>query len=148
MIRRGLFALFACAGALLTQGAAAIEYRSVSRPAIFYDAPSAQAVRLFVVKPGAPLEVLVRVNDWTKVRDAEGTIAWIENEALSMRRMVVVMAPQADIRRSANPVAPLVFQAEQWVALELLESGATGWVKVRHQDGMVGFVHISQVWGL
>jgi len=148
MIRRALIVLFALVGSLLAQGAPAIEYRSVSMPALFYDAPSGQATRLYIVKPGMPLEVLVKVDGWTKVRDAEGVIAWIENRALSMRRMVVVTAQQAEVRQSANPGAPLVFQAARWVALELLESGATGWVKVRHQDGATGFVHISQVWGL
>jgi SH3-like domain-containing protein len=62
--------------------------------------------------------------------------------------MVVVTAELADIRQSAAQNAPIVFQAEKWVALELLESGMTGWARVRHRDGVSGFVHITQIWGL
>jgi hypothetical protein len=41
----------------------------------------------------------------------------------------------------------VVFQAEQGVALEVMEHGSSGWLKVRHRDGQSGFVKISQVWG-
>ncbi|MDR2164600.1 MAG: hypothetical protein LBO79_03010 [Zoogloeaceae bacterium] len=149
MIRHALVLLLVLAGMSLAQGAAAIEYRSVAASvAILYDAPSGEAKRLYLVKTGTPLEVLVKVDGWTKVRDVEGAIAWIENRALSMRRMVVVTAPMAEIRQSANLDAAIVFQAGKWVALELLESGSTGWVKVRHRDGATGFVPIAQIWGL
>jgi SH3-like domain-containing protein len=124
-------------------------YRSVSATAaILYDAPSAQGKKLYLVKTGTPLEVLVQVEGWTKVRDAEGGIAWIATPALTTRRMVVVTADQAEVRQAANEEAAIVFQAGKWVALELLEGAPAGWVKVRHKDGVSGFVRIMQVWGL
>jgi SH3-like domain-containing protein len=149
MIRRACSALLVFSGLALTCGAAAIEYRSIATPAsAFYDAPSLQGKKLFLVREGMPLEVLVKVEGWTKVRDAEGAIAWIENKALGAHRTVVVTVDLADIRQNASHDAPVVFQAEKWVALELLESGATGWVKVKHRDGASGFVHITQIWGV
>jgi SH3-like domain-containing protein len=148
MFRRASLRLALCA-ALVSLPVSAAEYRSVSVPvAILYDAASGQGKRLYLVKAGTPLEVVSKVDGWTKVRDAEGTIAWIENRVLSTKRMVVVIAPRAEARQSASAGAALVFQAEKWVALELLESGATGWVKVRHRDGATGFVPIAQLWGL
>ncbi|MDR1350480.1 MAG: SH3 domain-containing protein [Zoogloeaceae bacterium] len=125
------------------------EYRSVSAvAAILYDAPSVQGKKLYLVKTGTPLEVLVQVEGWTKVRDAEGGIAWIVNPALTTQRMVVVTADQAEVRQAANEEAALVFQAVKWVALELQEGAPAGWAKVRHKDGVSGFVRIMQVWGL
>ncbi|MDR3323398.1 MAG: hypothetical protein LBS89_04245 [Zoogloeaceae bacterium] len=145
-VKSGLFAL---AGLVLAASASAIEYRSVATPvAVFYDTPSAQGKKLFLVKESTPLEVLVKVEGWTKVRDAEGTMAWIENKALSTRRTVVVTATRADVKKSASNDAPLVFQAEKWVALELVESGMTGWAKVKHKDGASGYVRLTQIWGL
>ena len=129
--------------------AAAQEYRSVSAvAAVLYDAPSVQGKKLYLVKTGTPLEVLVQVEGWTKVRDAEGGIAWIANSALTAKRMVVVTADQAEVRQAASEGAALVFQAGKWVALELLEGAPAGWVKVRHADGASGFVRMMQVWGL
>ncbi len=147
MVRRLVAAL--ATGLALSGGALALDYCSVSVPvALFYDAPSAQGKKLFMVKEGTPLEVLVQVEGWTKVRDAEGTIAWIDRNALAARRTLVVTAPMADVRQSASAESPLVFQAEKWVILELLEAAPMGWAKVKHRDGASGYVHITQVWGL
>lgn len=142
--------LFASALAVgLVSAAQALEYRSVAVPAaVLHDAPSAQAKKLFIVREGMPLEVLVQVEGWTKVRDAEGSIAWIERAALGARRMLVVTADTAEIRQAPRSDAPLVFQAAKWVALELQESPTQGWARVRHRDGQSGFVRVTQVWGL
>lgn len=128
--------------------APALDYRSVGADrAILFDAPSAQAKRLFVVGKFYPVEVVVSLDQWVKVRDSSGELAWIEKKHLSDARMVVVTAARADIRQGAERDAPLVFQAERDVVLELVEQGAAGWLKVRHRDGQAGYVLASQVWG-
>ena len=88
------------------------------------------------------------MKDWVKVRDAEGTIAWIQESAVSSERTLVVTADLADVRQAANETAAIVFQAEKWVSLELLEGAPAGWAKVKHRDGASGFVRITQIWGL
>jgi SH3-like domain-containing protein len=136
--------------ALLTSASAwALDFRSVAVPsAVLYDAPSAQAKKLFVAHQFYPLEVIVNLGDWIKVRDMRGELSWIEAKQLAPKRMVVVKVPQAEARESADPSARLVFRAEQDVALEYLENAANGWVKVRHRDGLTGYIQINQVWGL
>lgn len=47
-------------------------------PAILYDAPSQRGVKLFVIHRDTPVEVVVSLEGWVKVRDAEGSLAWIE----------------------------------------------------------------------
>jgi len=129
--------------------AASAEFRSVGdRPAILYDAPSARADRLFAVTRNYPFELLVKLDQWTKVRDANGEVGWIENSALGDRAMAVVTVPVADVRAAADPQAPLVFEAYKQVLLEVLEPPANGWVKVRHRDGQEGYVRTSHVWGV
>ncbi|MBK7646789.1 MAG: SH3 domain-containing protein [Betaproteobacteria bacterium] len=146
MWRRALVALslISVAGAAL-----AIDYRSVTVPAaILYDAPSQQGKKLYLIKAQTPVEVVVKVEGWFKVRDAEGTLAWIESRNLAERRTLVVTAPIGEIRQSDKPESPVILELEKWVAVDFVESAAPGWVKVRHRDGAVGYIRATQVWGL
>jgi len=135
---------------------ATAEFRATADAAtVLYDAPSAKAKPLFVLGRDTPLEVIVPLEGWVKVRDAAGTIGWIDRKALTERRSVVVRVAVADVLASPDPAAAVVFRAEQRVLLELAEPAATaattatpGWVKVKHRDGQSGFVRIAQVFGL
>jgi SH3-like domain-containing protein len=125
------------------------EYRSIGDNAVtMYDAPSLKANKLFVASKFYPVEIIVQVDSWTKVRDVAGDLAWVEKKDLSNTRTVLVTAALADIRQKPDDTAPLVFQARQGVALEVVELGAGLWVKVRHLDGQTGYVRANQVWGL
>src|SRR5512145_503128 len=146
MWRRTLLALslISAAGAAL-----AIDYRSVDVPAaILYDAPSQKGKKLYLIKAQTPVEVVVRLEGWCKVRDAEGTLAWIEARNLGERRMLVVTAAKAEIRQSDKIEAPLVVEIDKGVGLEFIEPASPGWAKVRHRDGATGYVRSTQVWGL
>ena len=136
---------------------AAADYRSIGDAAtVLYDAPSAKAKPLFVLGRDTPLEVIVPVEGWSKVRDAGGTIGWVEGKSLADKRTLVVRVPLAEVR--ANPdddcAARLSRRAER--AARARRAGdfgrdttaIPGWVKVRHRDGQSGFVRITQVFGL
>jgi SH3-like domain-containing protein len=127
--------------------ASAIEFRSIDAAAILYDAPSQRGSRLFVIKRDTPVELVVSLEGWAKVRDAEGGLAWIEKKYLSERRSVIVTADSAQIRQKAEEAAPVVFEAEKNVALDFLEATPGGWIKVRHREGQSGFVRANQIWG-
>lgn len=128
--------------------AAAGEYRSVADPvAVLYDAPSLKARKIYIVNQGYPMEVVVTVEGWVKVRDASGDLAWIESRQLSEKRTVIVKSRIAQVRQAADDNALVVFRAEQGVVLEFLEIGSAGWLRVRHRDGQTGFVSVTQVWG-
>lgn len=134
---------------LVSPAVVAGEFRSIGDSAVvMYDAPSVKANKLFVASRFYPVEVIVQVDNWTKVRDVAGDLAWVEKKDLSDTRTVVVTAALADVRQTPDDGAPLVFQARQGVALEVVELGAGDWVKVRHSDGQTGFVRANQVWGL
>ena len=148
-------ALAAAALALCSLGAAAAEFRSTSDPAtVLYDAPSARARPMFVYGREVPVEVLVGVEGWTKVRDAAGTIGWMSAKSLSDKRVVVVRPAVADVRANPDEAAPIVFRAEKDVILEVTEtatspsaSSSPGWVRVRHRDGASGYIRLTQVFG-
>jgi SH3-like domain-containing protein len=140
------------ASLFIATGAIGAEFHSTSETAVLYDAPSLKAKRLFVLGREVPVEVIVAVEGWYKIRDATGTVAWVEKKSTADRRTVVVRANTADVLASAGANAPVVFKAEQNVLLELADASyatsTPGWAKVRHRDGQTGYVRISQVWGL
>ncbi|HEX4984437.1 MAG TPA: SH3 domain-containing protein [Burkholderiales bacterium] len=135
------------AAALFAGDACALEFRSVAEAAVLYDAPSAKAQKLFVLSRGYPVEVIVKVEGWTKVRDDTGQFAWIENAQLASRRTVMVRTASAEARVAASDASAVAFTAEKGVYLDLLDASA-GWVRVRHRDGATGFIKVSQLWGL
>lgn len=147
---------WAVAGMGMGGMAVAADYRVTAEPpTILYDAPSAKSKPLFVYGRDVPMEVLVNVEGWTKVRDLNGSIGWIASKGLSDKRSLQVRVPVADVRANPDESAPLVFRAEQNVLLELAESATSpattatpGWVRVRHRDGQIGFVKVPQVFGL
>jgi len=148
MIKRCVrLALVVLAMAALPAGAA--EFRSVAENAVvLYDAPSAKAKKRYILGRGYPVEVVVVVEGWTKIRDAGGELAWIETRSLSERRSVMVKTTLADVRTAAEDKAPLAFQAEQNVLLDLNELTGTGWARVTHRDGQTGYIKVSVVWGV
>lgn len=140
-------ALLVLLGGLLASAANALDYRSVNEAAVLYDAPSQKAKPLFVIAPGTPVEVIVSLDAWVKVRDLKGDLAWIERGQLADKRTLQVRAEGAQIRAEANDTAKLAFETEADVLLELVDAGPPGWVKVRHRDGSQGFVKTTQIWG-
>ena len=145
-MKRSLFAVLSLfAGFSLPAGA--IEYRTVDAPAVLYDAPSQRGVKLFVIHPHTPVEIVVNIEGWAKVRDAEGSLAWIEKKYLAERRSVIVKTERANVLKHSGEGAPLAFEAEKNVSLDYLETLPGGWIKVRHRDGQEGFVRAAQVWG-
>ena len=136
------------AGGLAAAPALALEYVSVAEAAAMYDAPSQKARALFAVAPGTPLEAVVHLDAWVKVRDGKGDLAWMAKRSLSTKRTVMVRTERAAVRAQADEKAPLVFEAAKDVVLDWIEPGPLGWVHVRHRDGQSGFVKVSQVWGI
>lgn len=143
---RALLALSLIAGCVVLP-ASAVEYRSVDAATVLYDAPSQRGVKVFVIKRLTPVEVVVSLEGWSKVRDAEGGLAWIEKKFLNEKRSVIVTADRADIRQKADEGSPVVFAAEKNVAMDFVEVAPGGWVKVKHSDGQSGFVRANQIWG-
>ena len=87
---------------LVACGAKASDFRTVEEPAaVLYDAPSRAATRLFVVSRHYPLEVIVNLDAWVKVRDHTGALAWIEAKAFGPKRMG--SSPASRRKRARGP---------------------------------------------
>ncbi|SEA26858.1 SH3 domain-containing protein [Nitrosospira multiformis] len=148
LLSRGLAILGMTVSMFPPLAIAALEFYSINdNGIIMYDAPSLKAGKVYVASRNLPVEAIVKVDGWVKVRDSEGALAWVEEKALSEKRHILVTSPVADVYQVATTNSPLMFQVQQGVILEWLEPPANGWVRVRHRDGQTGYVRTSQVWG-
>ena len=152
-IIRTLFMPAAALTAALATTTALAEFRQINdNVAIGYEGPSAKATRQFLYGRGTPLEVVVQIEGWVKVRDAQGTLAWVEKKALAERNTVLVKVPVADVYAAPDAASPIVFRADNGVMLQLVAQQPAGtlgaWAQVRHRDGQSGYVRLDAVFGL
>ena len=126
----------------------AADFVSVTENAVaLYNEPYANAKKIYVVSRYMPLEQVVNLEKWVKVRDSSGGLAWIEKRYLSDKRFVVVTGSLAALRQSPEEKSSMIVQVKKQVALEWLENTDNGWLKVRHLDGATGYIKATEVWG-
>ncbi|PKO47364.1 MAG: hypothetical protein CVU29_02860 [Betaproteobacteria bacterium HGW-Betaproteobacteria-22] len=148
MLRLCRAAVWICL-ALLPGGAFALDFKSVAvTKAVLYDAPSLSAKKMQLLSRSYPVEIVVNLGDWTKVRDAQGGIYWVETKQLSDESMVLVIADLAEIRQQPDATSALIATVEKEVLLEVQDAKLNnGWVKVKHRDGVSGYILIVSIWG-
>lgn len=138
-----------CLLALMPFSASALDFRSVAvTKATLYDAPSSAAKKVLLLSQHYPVEVVVNLGDWLKVRDADGGLNWVEAKQLSNKRTVMIRANDAEIRQVADATSKVLATVEKDVVLEVADAKLSGgWVRVKHRDGVTGYVLISSTWG-
>jgi len=136
----------------LAAGMAHADFRQTSDVAtVAFEGPSAKATKQFIYSRGTPVEVVVQIEGWVKVRDAQGTLAWVERKALTERTNVQVKSPSADVLAAPDAASPITFRAENGLLLQLVTPqppNAGAWAQVRHRDGQTGFVKLEALFGL
>jgi SH3-like domain-containing protein len=129
--------------------ALALEFKSIGVPkAILYDGPSAVASKRFILYQYYPVEVIVSLSNWIKVRDAEGGIHWLESNNLSSTRTIIVKADTSLMHDAPIENSKLVASVEKDVVLKLDQMNpVNGWIKVSTLNGLSGYVPVGDVWG-
>jgi SH3-like domain-containing protein len=126
----------------------AVDYVSVNdKSAILYDAPSLKAKKIFIANRYLPLEQVVILDTWVKVRDHSGSLSWIEKKALSNKHYVLVTSEWVALHQAPEEKSAVMARIKQQVALEFQENNGMGWLKVRLLEGATGYVKAAEVWG-
>ena len=142
------YTLTICAALFCTSNALAVEFKNIANnPAIMFDAPTARGQKIFIAPQGMPLEVVFVSGAWTKVRDFAGDLSWVETKQLTAPKNILIRTLNAKIRTNNDENAEVVFSADKGVLLEVIDSTTTGWLKVKHRDGGIGFIKLADVWG-
>ena len=139
-----LAALLCCSAA-----SQALEFRSVAETGtVFFSQPSSTSAKLFLASKAYPVEVVLQNQDWVRVRNAIGQMAWVPTAKLSSKRYVLVLSEHATIRRTADDAAAVLATAEQNLVLALIETPSSGWAHVRIDDKTSGYIRLSDIWGI
>jgi SH3-like domain-containing protein len=90
------------------------------------------------VRPGTPLEVLSEWNVWRKVRDADGTIGWMDRAMLSTDRTIQITRQTRELRARPDLSSPIVLRAEPGVVMRVTMC-ADRWCRVEG-EGRSGYL--------
>jgi len=97
-----------------------------------------------------PLEILANFIDekgqaWYAVRDFVGDIGWIHNSAVKKKKSAIVVVKMADVRKTGNSGAQVLFQAPREYTFKVLNS-KSGWYQVQDPEGDKGWIPNKSVW--
>jgi len=111
--------------------------------------------RKYIVKweygNGFPLVVLKKKGKWVKVKDFEGDSGWIHRNFLADKPRMIVKANRnqnksVNIRNAPGIKAKIVGKAYYGVVFTTVEQ-KSGWVKIKHDTGLEGWIKRSLLWG-
>ena len=121
-----------------------------AKQAVLFEGPSKTTEKMFIVTEGYPLEVLVSLKDWKKVKDHNGKISWIESKYTDNERTVLILKDDAVIFNQANDKSHKLANVDKFVVLKLNSPMLIGnWAQVKTQiEGLIGFINSKEVWGL
>ncbi len=100
---------------------------------------------------GFPLMVLKRKGNWYRVKDFENDIGWVYKTVVNRKPHMIVKVhrrknKKINIRSGPGTKNRIVGKAYYGVVFETLQK-KNGWVKVRHEKGVTGWVKRSLLWG-
>jgi SH3-like domain-containing protein len=134
-------------GTVAAPSASAMELVSVSGSEVnMRSGPGKKFPVFWHLDKGYPLQVLRRKGGWVKVRDFEGDQGWVFRSLLGSTPHMVVKVKLANIRATPSTRARKVGMAEYGVVLQTIKRDRH-WVKVRHEDGLTGWVSRRLLWG-
>ncbi len=100
---------------------------------------------------GYPLRVLSSKGNWLRVSDFESDIGWVYKKLTSSSPHLIVKKfknrkNKINIRSGPGTKYRILGQAYYGVVFKTVKRGR-GWVKVKHEDGLTGWVKRDLLWG-
>ncbi|MFO7606631.1 MAG: SH3 domain-containing protein [Desulfurivibrionaceae bacterium] len=95
---------------------------------------------------GFPLKVLDRKGGWVKVEDFEGDSGWIYGKLVAKNPHLIVKKRRVNVRSGPGRQFRLVGKANYGVVFKTVKT-SNGWVQVKHENGLTGWVKRDLLWG-
>lgn len=127
--------------------AAATTMVSIDRPVVHLrEGAGTQHDAVWKLSRGYPLKVEARRKGWLKVRDFEDDSGWVLARLTARKPHLVVKVEVANIRSNPGTKARRIGQARYGEVLRTLAHRG-GWVQVKQQGGVTGWVARRLLWG-
>jgi len=132
---------------LLFNGAATAKMLSAARDTVnLRSGPGTRYAVKWEYGKGFPLRVISRKGNWYKVKDFEGDVGWVYKGVVSRRAHLIVKKKIVNIRSKPNSRAKIIGKADYGVVFKTIKQ-QKGWAKVRHENGIEGWVRRDLLWG-
>ena len=100
---------------------------------------------------GVPLVVIKKKGKWFKVKDFEGDQGWVHKNLLVDKPRMIVKANRnqnqsINIRKQPGTKGKIVGKAYYGVVFTTIKQ-RSGWVHVKHDTGLKGWIKRSLLWG-
>ncbi|MBU0971362.1 MAG: SH3 domain-containing protein [Proteobacteria bacterium] len=100
---------------------------------------------LWQVEKYHPLVVVEKKEDWYKIKDFEGDMAWVHSSLLGKIDGVITIKPGCNVRSQPETTGKLLFTVERGVPFKVLKHTGN-WIQIEHADGETGWIYKSLVW--
>ncbi len=132
---------------LIFASTAHAEMVSISRAkAAMRSGPGEKSPVKFELGVGYPLKVVSRQGNWLKVTDFEEDGGWISKKQVGKTPHMIVEDKKTIIRNGPGENQRVVGNANRGVVLRTVKH-KKGWVQVKHESGLTGWVRRDDLWG-
>lgn len=101
---------------------------------------------LWELGKGFPLKVEETKGRWLKVSDFEGDVGWVYKPLVSGKPHLIVKKRRINVRSGPGTNYKIVGKANYGVVFKTLDRRGS-WIKVRHENGLNGWVMRKLLWG-
>lgn len=123
------------------------EMVSVTQPKVnMRSGPGQKYAILWELGKGFPLKVVDHKGSWLKVSDFENDEGWIYKKLVAPKAHLIVKKKRINIRSGPGSKYKIVGKAKYGVVLRTLKRNQ-GWVKIKHENGLTGWVKRNLLWG-
>lgn len=95
---------------------------------------------------GYPLRVVSRKGNWLKVIDFEADTGWVYKKLVGKTPYMIVKVSEAVIRNGPGKKQRIMGNAARGVVLRTIRH-KKGWVRVKHESGLTGWIRRDLLWG-
>ncbi len=95
---------------------------------------------------GYPLKVVGRQGNWLKVTDYESDSGWVYKKQVGKTPHMIVTEKKAILRNGPGEKQRVVGDANRGVVLRTIKH-KKGWVQVKHETGLTGWIRRDDLWG-